>query len=53
MAEHSDRAMYLAIEGMLPHNTLGAKALTRVRIYKGAEHNNAAQQPEVWTGEIK
>ena len=53
MAEHSDRAMYLAIEGMLPHNSLGAKALTRVRIYKGAEHNNAAQQPVAWTGEIK
>ena len=53
MAENSDKAMYLAIEGMLPHNTLGAKALTRVRIYKGAEHNNAAQQPEAWTGEIK
>ncbi len=53
MAENSDKAMYLAIEGMLPHNSLGAKALTRVRIYKGAEHNNAAQQPEVWTGEIK
>ena len=53
VAENSDKAMYMAIEGMLPHNTLGAKALTRVRIYKDAEHNNAAQQPEVWNGEIK
>ena len=53
MRDHSDRAMYLAIEGMLPHNTLGAKAMKRLRVYKGAEHDNAAQKPEMWTGEIK
>lgn len=53
MANHSDKAMYMAVEGMLPHNTLGAKALKRLRVYKGAEHENAAQKPESWTGEIK
>ena len=53
MAEHSDNAMMWAVEGMLPHNTLGAKALKRLRVYKGAEHNNSAQMPEVWAQEIK
>lgn len=49
MATRPEKAMQLAISGMLPHNTLGRKALTRVRIYRGAEHNHAAQKPEVWT----
>ena len=53
MAKHSDRAMYMAVKGMLPKTTLGAKALTRLRVYKGAEHDNAAQMPQAWTGEIK
>ncbi len=47
MAEKSDKAMTVAVKGMLPGNTLGAAALKRLRVYKGAEHNNAAQQPEV------
>ena len=53
MAEKSDEAMMVAVEGMLPHNTLGAKALKRLRVYKGEEHANAAQKPELWAGEIK
>lgn len=47
MAESSDKALYLAIKGMLPKNSLGRKMLKKVRIYKGAEHNHEAQQPEV------
>lgn len=46
MATKSDKAMYLAVEGMLPGNKLGAKAMTRLRVYKGATHENAAQKPE-------
>ena len=46
MATKADKAMYLAIEGMLPGNKLGAKALTRLRVYKGAQHEQAAQKPE-------
>ena len=46
MAEQSDRAMKIAVEGMLPNNTLGRAAAKRLRVYKGAEHKNAAQQPE-------
>ena len=50
MAENPEKAMLLAIKGMLPHNSLGRKMITKVRIYKGAEHENAAQKPEVYNG---
>lgn len=53
MAEKPEKAMMLAVKGMLPHNTLGAKALTRLRVYSGTEHNHAAQNPEAYTGIIK
>ena len=47
MAHNSDKAMMLAVKGMIPSNTIGAKALTRLRVYKGSEHKNAAQKPEI------
>ena len=37
--------MEQAVKGMLPKNTLGAKSLTRLRVYAGAEHEQAAQKP--------
>ncbi len=46
MATRSDKAMYLAVKGMLPSNTIGSKSLTRLRVYKTGAHDNAAQQPE-------
>ena len=49
MKENPEKAMMLAVKGMLPDNTLGRKALTRVRIYKGGQHNNQAQNPTAWT----
>ncbi len=49
MAERPEFAMELAVKGMLPKNSLGRTALTRLKLYKGAEHNNAAQKPEAWT----
>lgn len=45
MAEQSDKAMTIAVTGMLPHNSLGRTCAKRLRVYKGAEHNNAAQKP--------
>ena len=48
MAERPEFAMELAVKGMLPKNTLGKNALTRLHLYKGAEHPHAAQKPEVW-----
>ena len=45
MESRSDFAMELAVKGMLPKNSLGRTALTRLKLYKGAEHKNAAQKP--------
>ena len=45
MATKSDLAVYEAVKGMLPKNSLGRKMLTKLRVYKGAEHNHQAQQP--------
>ena len=45
MATKPEMAVELAVKGMLPHNKLGAKAATRLKVYAGAAHNHAAQQP--------
>ena len=45
IAEKSDVAVYEAVKGMLPKNSLGRQMLTKLRVYKGAEHNQQAQQP--------
>ena len=45
MAEKPEFAMELAVKGMLPKNTLGAKSLTRLKVYAGAEHAHEAQKP--------
>ena len=47
MAEKSDLAVYEAVKGMLPKNSLGRVMLKKLKVYKGAEHNHAAQKPEV------
>lgn len=46
MAEKSDLAVYEAVKGMLPKNSLGRQMIKKLRVYKGAEHNHAAQKPE-------
>ena len=46
MATKPELAMTLAVKGMLPKNTLGATALTRLKVFRGAEHNHQAQQPK-------
>ena len=43
-----EKAMELAVAGMLPHNTLGRKALKKLRIYRDADHKHEAQTPVVW-----
>ena len=45
MAEKSDLAVYEAVKGMLPKNSLGRQMITKLRVYKGAEHKQTAQQP--------
>ena len=46
MAKNPERAMEIAVNGMLPNNTVGRAALTRLRTYAGEAHNHAAQKPE-------
>lgn len=46
MAENSDKAMTYAVKGMVPSNTIGTKAMTRLHCYKAADHAHAAQKPE-------
>lgn len=43
------RALKQAVKGMLQKNSLGRKQITRLKIFKGAEHNHEAQKPEVIT----
>ena len=47
MAKKSDVVVYEAVKGMLPKNSLGRQMITKLRVYKGAEHNHQAQQPKV------
>ena len=48
MAEKPEFAMQLAVKGMIPSTHNGREQLTRLRVYAGAEHVHAAQQPTVW-----
>ena len=48
MAKSSDKALTLAVKGMLPKNSLGRSMITKLKIYKGSEHKNQAQKPEIW-----
>lgn len=45
LATKPERVLMSAIKGMLPHNTLGANQLTKLRVYAGSEHPHAAQNP--------
>ena len=45
MSTRPEFAMTVAVKGMLPKNSIGAKSLTRLRTYRGAEHAQQAQQP--------
>ncbi len=47
MAEKPEKAMELAVWGMLPHNTIGRNSLKRLRVYRDANHKQQAQKPEV------
>ena len=48
MEKTPEKAMMLAVKGMLPHNSLGRQSLKKLRVYAGSEHEQTAQQPEVW-----
>lgn len=47
LADKPERMLELAVKGMLPKNTLGRQMFRKLKVYRGAEHPHAAQQPEV------
>lgn len=49
MAKKPERVIELAVKGMLPKGPLGRKMYTKLHVYAGPEHEQAAQKPEVLT----
>ena len=47
MATRPELAMELAVKGMLPKNSIGAKSFTRLKVYAGEAHKHQAQKPEI------
>ena len=48
MQSKPELAMFVAVRGMMPRNIVTKDSLTRLKIYRGAEHKHAAQKPEAW-----
>jgi len=48
MNKMPERAVCLAVKGMLPHNRLGRAMLKKLKVYRGSEHPHQAQQPVTW-----
>ena len=49
MAKKPERAVELAVKGMLPKGPLGRTMYTKLHVYAGPEHDHAAQKPETLT----
>ncbi|MFB0526437.1 MAG: 50S ribosomal protein L13 [bacterium] len=47
MTENPEKAIRLAVKGMLPSNKLGDRLITKLKIYRGSEHPHGAQKPQV------
>ena len=45
LEQNPERAVEKAVRGMLPHTTLGRAMLKKLKVYTGAQHPHAAQQP--------
>ena len=52
MATRPEKAVELAVWGMLPKNSIGRTSIRRLKVYSGAEHNHQAQKPVLYTGKI-
>ena len=51
MKEKPELAMKVAVRGMMPRNIITKDSLSRLKIFRGAEHIHAAQKPELWAAE--
>jgi large subunit ribosomal protein L13 len=45
LSKRPDRAVEIAVRGMLPHNRLGRQLIKKLKVYAGPEHPHQAQQP--------
>ena len=48
MNNKPEKALEVAVKGMLPKNSLGRQMFKKLKVYAGAEHEHAAQKPEVY-----
>ena len=48
MQEKPETAMRVAVRGMMPRNVISKDSMSRLKIYRGGEHEHAAQKPELW-----
>ncbi|HOP68321.1 MAG: 50S ribosomal protein L13 [Dethiobacteria bacterium] len=50
MAQKPEKAVYLAVRGMLPRNRLGRAMISKLRVYRDSSHPHKAQKPVAWKG---
>ena len=48
MNNKPEKALEVAVKGMLPKNSLGRQMFKKLKVYAGAEHEHTAQKPEVY-----
>lgn len=53
LGKRPERAVRLAVKGMLPHNRLGRKVIKKLKVYAGPEHPHAGQQPVPFAREAR
>ena len=51
MEKHPERVVQKAVQGMMPKTKLGRAMMKKLKVYAGAEHPHAAQQPVAWDGQ--
>jgi large subunit ribosomal protein L13 len=51
LAKNPERVIQRAVQGMVPRTKLGRAMMKKLKVYAGAEHPHAAQQPEAWNPE--
>lgn len=48
MEKNPEKAIQLAVKGMLPKNSLGRQMARKLKVYSGSEHGHEAQRPEFY-----
>ena len=46
LQKRPEKAIEIAVKGMLPHNRLGRKMFKKLKVYRGEQHPHQAQKPE-------